>query len=230
MEFTLLGAAFVGVLGVYGALWFEARRGNAAECAADLWDVALTAAFVGLAVGRLAAMIGDGVNPVTNPQDILIVRAGVATGPAALAALAWVAWAGRRELVPVADGLAAAALLGLAGWHGACGIREACLGTPSDLPWAFAQQGSPITRHPVEVYAALALLVVGVMIIRLRPLLPGLAAGIGLLAGGGIRLLTEPMRLSLSGGPVWWYLAAIVGGAVMTALALRRHAAVRSAP
>ena len=36
-------------------------------------------------------MIGDGVNPLTHPADIVIIRGGVATGPAALAALATVA-------------------------------------------------------------------------------------------------------------------------------------------
>ncbi len=220
MEFTLLGAALVAVLGVYGALWYEARRGNAAECTRDLWDIALTAMIVGLAVGRLAAMVGDGVNPLTNPQDIVIVRAGVATGPAAAGALAWVAWAGRGEVVAVMDGLAVAALTGLAGWHAACGIRETCLGTPSDLPWAIAQPGSSVTRHPVEVYAAVAYLIAAVALARVRPLPRGVAAGLGLALAGIVRLATEPYRPSLSGGPLLWYLAALVGGGAIGARAL----------
>ncbi len=227
MEFTLLGAAFVGVVGVYAMLWWEARRGNAAECSKDLWDVALGAMVVGVAVGRLAAMIGDGVNPVANPADILLVRAGVAAGPAAVAALAWVAWVGRRELIPVADGLAAAALTGLAGWHGGCLARDACLGSPSTLPWAWAQEGSTVTRHPVELYAAVALLAAGFVIAvwRMRRIPPGAAAGIALAMAGGVRLVTEPLRPSLSGGPVGWYVAALAAGLLLVALAARRAAA-----
>lgn len=223
MEFTLLGAAFVAILGVYAALWYEARRGNAAECTKDLWDIALTATIVGLVAGRLASMVGDGVNPITNPQDIVIIRSGVATGWAALAALAWITWAGRGELVAVADGLAVAALAGLAGWHGGCGIREACLGSQSDLPWAFAQPGSTITRHPVELYAALAYLIVAVAIARLRPLPPGSAAGMALAVAGGVRLGTEPFRPTLAGGPVAWYLAALLAGAVLAAWSWRNR-------
>ena len=105
-------------------------------------------------------MISDGVNPLTNPGDIIIVRAGVATGPAALAALAVLIALARTEIVVVADGLAAAALGGLAGWHAGCLARDACLGTPSDLPWALSLEGSDITRHPVEIYAA-ALFLIG---------------------------------------------------------------------
>ena len=226
MEFTLLGAAVVAVGGVYGALWFEARRGNAAKSTRSLGDIALTATIVGLAVGRLAAMAADGVNPVTNPQDILIVRAGVATGPAAAAALAWIAWTGRSELPAIADGLAAAALTGLAGWHGACVIRNACLGSPSDLPWAFAQGGSSITRHPVEIYAAIAYLLVAVVLIRLRPLPTGRTAGIGLASAAAIRLITEPMRPSLSGGPLAWYIAALLAGAVIIGWTMTRSGAL----
>ncbi len=227
MEFTLLGAAFVAVVGVYAMLWWEARRGNAVECSKDLWDVALGAIVAGVAVGRLAAMIGDGVNPVANPADIFLVRAGVATGPAAVAALAWVAWVGRRELAAVSDGLAAAALSGLAGWHAGCLVRDACLGTPSRLPWAWAQSGSAVTRHPVELYAAVVLLGAGLALaaVRMGRVPRGAAAGIALATAGGVRLATEPLRPSLSGGPVGWYVAAVAAGLVIAVIAARRAAA-----
>ena len=56
-------------------------------------------AVVGLFAGRLASMIGSGINPLTSPFDILIVRGGVATGLAALAALATVAAMARGEVL-----------------------------------------------------------------------------------------------------------------------------------
>ena len=215
MEFTLLGAVFVAVISIYGVLYWEAKRGNAASCARNLWDVALTAVIVGVAVGRVAAMISDGVNPVTHPGDLLIIRGGVATGPATIAALATVAWLGREELWAVMDGAAAAALAGLGGWHAGCVVRDACLGTPSDLPWAMAQEGSTISRHPVEIYAALGLfLVAGDVALWRKKGRPaaGLPAAVALTAASSVRLLTEPLRPTLGNGPVGWYLLGLVVG------------------
>lgn len=213
MEFTLLFAAFFGVAGLWLMLRWEASRGNAVDCAGDLWEIGITAAVVGVFVGRLAAMIGDGVNPISNPADILIVRAGVATGWATLSALATVAWLGRKELWPIMDGLAPAALAAVGGWHAGCLARESCLGTTTDLPWGIAQSTGGPGRHPVEIYAAAAFVVVAAGIAlwkaRGRPR-PGFPMATALGAAGLIRLATEPFRPSLGAGPVWWYLCAIV--------------------
>lgn len=227
MEFTLLGAAAIAAASLYAALWWEAKRGNAAECSTDLWDVALAAILAGVFVGRIAAMVGDGVNPLANPGDILIVRAGVATGWAALAAVGTAAWLGRAELLSVLDGLAAGTLAGLAGWHAGCVVRDACLGTPTELPWAMTQAGSTVGRHPVELYAALlyALAAVGVAQWRKRSVLvPGTAAATALLVASVVRLITEPVRPTLSGGPVLWYVAGGLCGATgLIAMARRRR-------
>ncbi len=215
MEFTLLAAAAIGVASLYVMLWWEAKRGNAADCTRDLWEVALAAIIAGVFVGRLAAMIIDGVNPLANPGDILIVRAGVATGWASAAALLTVVWLARDELRPVADGLAAAALAGLAGWHAGCLPREACLGTPTDLPWAMSQPGSSVGRHPVELYAALGFALAAIALAWWRKVSPppaGVAAFAALAVAGGVRLVTEPIRPALSPGPVWWYVAGVAVG------------------
>ena len=231
MEFTLLGAAFVAVIALYVTLYWEARRGNAQECTHDLWEIALSAAAVGILVGRLAAMIGAGVNPITNPADIIIVRGGVATGPAAVAAILTAACLGRRELWPVLDGLAAAALAGLGGWHLGCVVRGSCLGTPSDLPWAMTQPGSTVGRHPVEIYAALALFAGAILLVWLRSngrLRPAVAASAALAWAGLVRLVTEPLRPTLAGGPILWYWAAIVLGVILLFVHLRAAPAVAS--
>lgn len=224
MEFTLLGAVLIAVAALYAMLYWEAKRGNAADCTKSLWDIALTAVTAGVFVGRLWAMAADGVNPLTHIGDILIVRAGVSTGPAALTAVLVIALVARSELLVVADGLAAAALAGLAGWHAGCLVRDACLGTSTDLPWAFAQEGSTITRHPVELYAAALLLAAAMAITawkqRGRPV-PGVPAALALAAAGAIRLVTEPFRPALSNGPVWWYWAAVVAGVAAAAWATR---------
>ena len=218
MEFTLLGAVLIAVLPVYAVVRWQSR-GSASESSTDLWNVALGAILFGVVVGRLAAMIGAGVNPITNPGDILIVRGGVATGAAATAALAWIAWAGRPEVLGVLEDLAVASLAGLGGWHAGCLVRGACLGTRSDLPWAIAQPGSSFTRHPVEIYAAILFVLAAtvVQLVRTRGTRkPGLVAGLTLISAGGIRLATEPFRPALSAGPAVWYTASIVIGVVLS--------------
>jgi prolipoprotein diacylglyceryltransferase len=227
MEFTLLGAVFFAVVPLYVTIYWEARRGNAAACSRNLWDVALTAAIIGLFVGRVAAMVADGVNPLTHPADLIIVRGGVATGPATIGALAAAAWMGRKELWPVLDGLAAAGLAGLAGWHAGCLAREACLGTSSDLPWAWSQAGSTVTRHPVEIYAAIALATaagaVALWRMRGRPR-SGVPASLALAAAALVRLMTDPLRPTLGNGPVRWYWAGLLLGVVVMVYRLRPQA------
>ena len=222
MEFTLLAAAAFAVGAFWAMLRWEAKRGNAAGCALDLWEAGLTAGMAGLLVGRLAAMVLAGINPITNPAQILLVRSGVSPVAASITALAVYAFLARRDLVPAFDAIVPAALAGLAGWHAGCLPTGACLGTESSLPWAWALEGSTVTRHPVEVYAAILL---GSAAIALalwkqygRPPL-GAVTGLGVIAASGIRLVTEPLRISLVGGPVWFYAAGVVAGAGITAVA-----------
>jgi prolipoprotein diacylglyceryltransferase len=126
------------------------------------------------------------------------------------------------------DAITPAALLALAGWHGGCLWRGACLGTTSGLPWAFAEPGSVVSRHPVELYVALTLTLGAWAVARLsfRPLL---RSGFGLAAAGIVRLLTEPLRLSLTGGPTGWYIAAITVG-LIAALVGPRLLTTRASP
>ncbi|HEX9645608.1 MAG TPA: prolipoprotein diacylglyceryl transferase family protein [Acidimicrobiia bacterium] len=233
MEFTLLAAAAIGIAGVWLMLRWEAARGIAAGCARDLWDVALGAIGAGIVVGRVAAMVVAGVNPVLRPADLIIVRAGVATGWASIGALAVVTWTSRRPPWIVADGLAAASLAGLSGWHAGCVVRSACLGTTTDLPWGFAASPGGLPRHPVEVYAAVLLLAAALALAlwkaRGRPPL-GVPAGLALASAGAVRLVTEPLRPSLGGGPVWWYVAAMAAGTAVAARRWRTIAARRSLP
>lgn len=218
MEFTLLFAAASALV----AMWVANRM--ARPDVVKPTDLLIGAAAVGLFVGRIAAMVIDGVNPITNPGDIIIVRAGVDTGFATVGALAALAWATRSDLPRVSDLLAPAAVAGLAGWHAGCVWRDACLGTVSDLPWALAQEGSAVTRHPVEIYAALTLVGAAYLLSRL-PFAPWLRTGSALGLAALIRLGTQPFRPSLTGGPVWWYGAGIGAGLLIAvwALASRRR-------
>ena len=233
MEFSLLGAAAIAVAAFWAMLRFEAKRGNAAGCAVSLWDAGLTAAIGGLAIGRLVAMVQAGVSPLTEPGQILLVRSGVSTPAAAIGTLAIFAFLARSDLVAAADGIAPAALAGLAGWHAGCIVTGGCLGVETDLPWAWALDGSTLTRHPVELYAAILLTVaaIGLALWKAygRPPL-GAVTGLALAAAAGARLVTEPLRISLGGGPVWFYVVGVAIGLVVTIVSFehRRRTLARS--
>ena len=99
------------------------------------------------------------------------------------------------------------------------------MGTTSSLPWAAAQEGSTVTRHPVEIYAALLFLIAALLLLwwlrrGVRPV--GAVGAIALTLAGAIRLATEPLRPSLGSGPVGWYAAAIVIGLLGVLIARRR--------
>ncbi|HSJ71106.1 MAG TPA: prolipoprotein diacylglyceryl transferase family protein [Acidimicrobiia bacterium] len=224
MEFSLLGAAAIGVACFWAMLKWEAPRGNAAGCAVDLWEAGITSAIAGVFIGRVAAMVTTGINPITDPGQILLVRSGVSTTAAAVGAIAVFAALARRDLVTTADAIAPAALAGFAGWHAGCVTSNACLGVESGVPWAWSLPGSTVTRHPVELYVAIGMaLVAGVLATwkrRGRPS-PGVVAGSAVATAGALRLATEPLRISIDGGPVATYLiAAIVGVGWMTVAVL----------
>jgi len=205
MEFTLLWAALTAVsfAWVGTRIWNERLPDRAT-------DRMVGAAASGVFVGRLTAMLLQGTNPLTNPIDILFVRGGIHTGAATTAAIATYLWTAKWK-VAYMDATSPAALMGLAGWHAGCLWRDACLGSESSLPWAWAQDGSLITRHPVELYAGVAIVVAAWLVSRL-PWRILCKAGVALSSAALIRLLTEPMRPSISGGPVVWYVGAIVIG------------------
>ncbi|GIU92263.1 MAG: hypothetical protein KatS3mg011_1169 [Acidimicrobiia bacterium] len=212
MEFGLLGAALVGV----GATWVAIRLiGTTRPLPADLFDRMLGAGLVGLVTGRLAAMISQGVNPLSVPGDVIVVRGGVDTVWASVASVAALAWSLRRDLWRGLDAAAPPALFGLAGWHAGCLLRSDCLGAATDLPWAATLPGSTVGRHPTELYAAALLTASAFGVLRIRRN-PGVAAGAALAGAGLVRLVTEPIRPSLAHSVAIWYLAAtVVGGAVV---------------
>ena len=220
MEFTLLWAALTGVFFAWGGtrLWHEGLPDHAT-------DRMVGAAAAGLFMGRLVAMTLQGTNPLTHPGDILVIRGGVHTAAATVGALGVYLWAVKGQ-IRFLDATAAAAVLGLAGWHAGCLWRNTCLGAASDLPWAWSLPSSTITRHPVEIYAALGLIAAAFIVARL-PIRTLLRTGAGLALASLVLLLTEPLRLTIKGGLEPWYIAGIAAGVVVVTLGGR---AVRSAP
>jgi len=226
MEFTLLAAAAIAGAAAYVMLWWEAKHGNAARCTGNLWEIGLVSTVAGIFIGRIVAMLIDGVNPIAHPMDVILVRSGVSTVGASLGAAAVFALQARKNTITMADGISAAALAALAGWHAGCLVRGSCLGTASDLPWAIAQEGSTVTRHPVGIYAALLLAAAAIGLAwwkayRRPP--EGSAAAIAIIAAAGTRLATEPFQPSISGGPVWFYGVALAVGIGLLVWSIVRH-------
>ncbi len=220
MEFTLLWAALTGVVFAWGGtrLWPEGLPDHAT-------DRMVGAAAAGLFIGRLVAMTLQGTNPLIHPGDILVIRGGVHTAAATVGALGTYLWTVKGQ-VRFLDATTAAAVLGLAGWHAGCVWRNMCLGAASDLPWTWSLPFSTITRHPVEIYAALGLIAAAFIVARL-PVRVFLRAGAGLALASFVLLLTEPLRLTIQGGLEAWYIAGVVTGIVVMALGGR---AGRSVP
>lgn len=211
MEFTLLWAALTAFAAALVAL-----RLTKPTIPDRPFDRIVGAAVAGMAVGRIAAVLMQGTNPFTSPGELLIIRGGVDTVVASLSGLAVLAWPLRRRPAAL-DAIAPAVLAALAGWHGGCLWRSTCLGTISDLPWAWPLPGSDLTRHPVEIYAALLLLAGAWAISRIkRP--PGAAAAIALSWAGLARLITEPLRPSLGAGLWWFYALATAAGLLVAGL------------
>ena len=208
MEFTLLGAALTGAIGAWIGLRLPGVRARA-EALDRPWDVLVGAAAIGVFSGRLVEMITAGVNPLTSPFDVILVRGGVDTVAATIGALATLVWVFRADLTTL-DVVAPAALLGLAGWHAGCLWTGSCLGAATGGDWGFTQPGSQVARHPTELYAAAALTVFAV--VATRPRAPFVATGLALAAAGAVRAATQPIRPSLTGGPMWAYLAAVAIG------------------
>lgn len=216
MEFTLLGAAATAV----GAVWLWTRRDAALSEVDDPFGLLVGAALVGLVVGRVSAMLVNGTNPLS--LDLFLVRGGVSTIGASLGAVAWIAWSNRHDLRTV-DLLAPAALAGLAGWHLGCVVRQSCLGAATSMPWGWSVAGSPVDRHPVELYAAVALIAgaAAVAAIRSRTQVVGAVSLSGAGIAGLVRFATEPLRLTL-GQLQWFYgLVAIIGLLGASILAIR---------
>ena len=223
MEFSLLWAALTAVSAGYLGLrlWGDHLPDSAP-------DQLITATVTGLATGRLTAMLSQGINPLSNPGDVIIVRGGVSSLGASVGFIATLLWLNRNRLTAI-DALAPSILAALAGWHAGCLWRSACLGTQSDLPWAWSLTTDGVTRHPVELYTALVLAGAAVAVARL-PFHAGLRSGAALFAISSARLLTEPLRPSITGGPVLLYvLGAAVGLLLMGWSSARARGSPRAA-
>ena len=136
-------------------------------------------------------MVSDGVNPLTNLGDVILVRAGVDTLGATIGAVAVILWTYRRRLPRALDAVTTPALVGLAGWHAGCLARGSC----------------NANGQPVELYAAAGMLVVAAVTWWWwrRGAAAGAVVAGGLAGASAVRLVTEPLRYHLGSGQLALY-------------------------
>lgn len=185
----------------------------------------LCAVLTGLAVGRLAYVLGEGIDVLSHPMELIFIRGGVAPVPAAAAGSGFLAWVCRSDLLNRADHLAPAVLAGLAAWEGGCWWQGSCLGAPSGLWWSMALPGSDLTRHPVGLYAA-GLQLVGAVWLAWRPLsMKGANAAVALGWASAVRLVIPLWSVEGWSRWTWWYLVGLlIGfGGLLTSLLLARR-------
>ena len=224
MEFTLLWAALTAFLAALVTIRITKPRVPDRPL-----DRLVGAALVGMAAGRIGALLMQGTNPITHPGEFFVIRGGVDTVWASLAAVATLTWSLKKSPAAL-DAVAPAALASLAGWHGGCVWRSTCLGTMSDLPWAWPLPGSDLTRHPVEIYAALMFALGAWWVNRIKEPV-GMAAATAVFIAGLARLVTEPMRLRLGAGLWWFYASAVAAGLLLVGfIALRARRPVSKGP
>jgi phosphatidylglycerol:prolipoprotein diacylglycerol transferase len=226
-----------GVLVAAGALiglWLlriELRRSGLPDSAADAGIAGVAGGLAGAKLLWVAEHLGD--EPFA---DLLFSRGGLSWFGGLAGGLIAGLWLMRRRRLPVL-GVLAAATPGLAIGH-AIG-RVGCLlvgddyGRPTDLPWGIAfPDGLPPTDvpvHPTQLYEALALVAIGLLLRRWRRKKRGdrWVFGSYLVLAGLTRFLVELVRVNEPVlGPLTVAglasLAAIGSGALLLGRATRR--------
>ncbi len=222
MDLTL-PARVVGALAAAALGLWTGRRRQPPDYEGPFGDL-MGAVLAGLAVGRLVYLLGEGVDLLARPMDLLVLRGGISPAAAALAALGYLVWTCRSDLWGRMDYLAPAGLWGLAVWEAGCWWQGVCLGSQSGLWWTMGLPGSDLTRHPVGMYAALLLLLGAWWLGGWN--LPG--RGVATWAALGwaslVRLVVPLWSVETWSRPTWWYLAGFLAGLVGTAASIYRTA------
>jgi prolipoprotein diacylglyceryltransferase len=224
VDVTLLLRA-VGSLAAAAVLLWLSKRRLPCDYPQPFNDL-LGAVLMGIAVGRVAYLLGEGIDLLSRPLELIFIRGGIAPIPAAAAGLGYLVWTCRADLLNRMDHLAPAALAGLAVWEGGCWWQGSCLGSPSGLWWSLPLPGSDLTRHPVGMYAAVVL-AVGALLLARRPLRgKGETAAAGLSWICAVRLATPLWSVGAWTNWTWWYLVGLLIGSVgMLTLRIRSRGA-----
>jgi phosphatidylglycerol:prolipoprotein diacylglycerol transferase len=200
-EVTSFGAMVA--IGALVGLWLlriELRRGGLPETAGDAGIAGIAGGLAGAKLLWVVEHLGE--EPFF---DLLLSRAGLSWFGGLLGGILAGLWLLNRRQLPILSVLAAATP-GLAIGHAlgrvGCFLVGDDYGRPSNLPWAVAfPEGLPPTTtpvHPTQLYEALALVPVALVMRRLRRQRRAdrIVFGVYLIAAGTVRFLVELVRIN----------------------------------
>lgn len=202
--------------------------------------LASTPVLLGIAVGRLAAVVQDDPGTLRRPFDLLLIRGGMEFWPglAAATAAVWVT-ARRRQTRPqeqLAE-LAPFALWAFAAYEAACLLRDGCFGPPFSAGLRPGGIGEP--QFPVGVVVGLSAAVLGFVVWRWSGLLRPAGVMTASVAGlAAIRATAGFVLPRVSAGPTRAHLESIsvlalslfIGAALLARSTLRSPGTRRFAP
>lgn len=203
----------VAALGVLAALFLAQRTARLAGISASqIWNLCVLALFAALLVQRLLLIVTNLSALRQHPSWVLTLAmvhhpllAGVGAAAALLAAVLYA----RAKQMPfriTADSLAAPLALGMCFEQLGALLAGSDYGTEAQIPWAVTYthpisamwSGTPlgVPLHPVQAYAAMALLTLAVGLLVWQPAVQhqGDLAGAWLMGTGVITFITELWR------------------------------------
>lgn len=219
---------------------FQVFQREAAQ--AGLPPAAADAALAGILGGMLGAKVIWAIEfSGTAPfPSLLFSRSGLSWFGGFVGGIGAGLWMLRARRVPIMAALSAAApalAIGHAIGRVGCFLVGDDYGRPSDLPWAVAfPEGRPPTLvavHPTQLYEALALTVVAVVLIRMRRRSTPDARVFGtyLLLAGSIRFAIEFVRINAKViGPFTLAQAFAAAAVLVGVLCVRYARGIRSTP
>lgn len=163
-----LAVAFA--IGLLGLSRDARRRGLPEERIVDMCLLIIVAAVLG---SRLLYILIELPYYIDNPVAIFQIRSGGLSFHGGLVAgIAVGLWYTRRHKLPqgiVADLAAPYLALGYALVRIGCLLNGCCFGYPSSVPWALpAAYRDPTLRHPTQIYAMLASLIIFAILLYRR--------------------------------------------------------------
>lgn len=226
--FEITSFGLMVALGFLAGLWVFRRELRGRGLRMELENAALIGAAGGLVGAKVVwAIEFSGTAPFA---DLLFSRAGlswyggfIGGVGAGIGAILYMRGPLLATLASAAPALAVGHLLGRIG----CFLVGDDYGTPSDLPWAVAfPQGLPPTDvpvHPTQLYEALFLLDLAILLIVLRRhgTSDRVVLGLYFLLAGGFRFLlefirvNEPLVLGLTLAQVFALLVVAIGAALL---------------
>jgi len=200
---TITSFGVLVALGVLVGYWLFRRELGRSGLPLEAGDSALLGAFAGLAGAKLLWVFEHlGEAPAVT---LVTSRAGLSWFGGLVAGVGAALWMFRRRRWPVVP-IVAAATPALAVGHAigriGCFLVGDDYGRPSTLPWAIAfPDGSPPTLvpvHPTQLYEAIALVPIAVLLFRLRRhgTSDRRVLGAYLVLTGAVRFLIEFIRVN----------------------------------